>query len=55
MRVKATKSVMVTAMRVASNNEGNGNGNEGGRQEIATKAVPVATVVGGDEGVGDGN
>ncbi len=54
---------MATAMRVASNDDGNGNGgksdgdsNEGGRRAIATRAMAVVTtVVGDNEGNSEGN
>jgi hypothetical protein len=43
------------AMRVASNNEGNGMGNKGGRQVTATRAIAVGmTAVSKDEGGGNG-
>jgi hypothetical protein len=47
----ATKRAMVTAMRVADNEEGNGdgsesngNGNTGGKHTTATRAMTMATV-----------
>ncbi len=45
-----TKRVMVSATRVASNKEGNGdggkiNGNEGGRRATATMAMATATAM----------
>ncbi len=44
------------ATRVAKNNEGDGNGDEGGRQVTAMRAMVAATiVVGEDEGGGNGN
>ncbi len=53
---KATKRAMATVTRVGSNNEGNGNEDEGGRQLTATRVMAAAmTVVGKDEGGGNGN
>ena len=52
----ATKRVMATAMRVASNGKGDGVGNKGGKQATATRAMAVATtVMGKDEVGGNGN
>ncbi len=53
-RVKATmtKRAMAMVTRVASNNESDGNGNEGGKQATTTRAMAAATiVVGKGEGV----
>ncbi len=56
MKVKATERAMSTATRVASFNKGDGNGDQGGGQETATKAMAAATtVVDIDEGDGNGN
>ncbi len=56
MKAKATKRAMATAARVVSNNEGNGNGNVGGRGVTATGAMAVVmTVVGKYEGSGSGD
>ncbi len=54
MKAKAMKRAFAIAMGVVSNNKGDGNGNEGGREATATRAkAAVMTVVGKDEG--DGN
>ncbi len=56
MKAKATKRAMATVTRVASNNKGNCNSNEGGGQATAMKAMVAAmTVVGEDEGNGNDN
>ncbi len=56
MKAKATKSAMATATRLASDNEGDSDGNEGGGQVTAMRAMVAATtVVGKDEGGGDGD
>jgi hypothetical protein len=58
-RVKenATKREMVMGTRAASDNKGNGEGNKGGRQATALRAMAVAmAMVGKDEGDGgEGN
>jgi hypothetical protein len=47
---------MATAKRVASNNKGDGNSDEGGGQATAMRAIlAVTTVVGKDEGNSDGD
>ncbi len=51
-----TKRAMATAKRVASNNKGDGNSDEGGGQATAMRAIlAVTTVVGKDEGNSDGD
>ncbi len=56
MKAKATKRAMATVTRVASNDEGDGNGDKSGRRATATRAMAAATtVVGEDEGGGDSN
>jgi hypothetical protein len=50
------KREMTTAMRVASANEGNGDGVEGGKQATARRVMVTATtVVGKDESGGNCN
>ncbi len=58
VKAKAMKRAMATATRVASKDEVDGNGNKGGGQVTATRAMVVAvamTVVAKDDGKGDGN
>ncbi len=56
MKAKATKRTMARATMVASKDEGNGNGNQGGKQATAMRViVAVITVVEKDEGGGDGD
>ncbi len=56
MKAKTTKRVMATMTRVASDKEGYGNGNKGGRQATAMRAMAaMTTVVGNNEGNGNGD
>jgi hypothetical protein len=56
VKAKVTKRAMTMAMRVASNDEGDGNHNKGGGGATAMRAMVVAmTVVGKDESNGNGN
>jgi hypothetical protein len=56
VKAKATKRAIVTVTRVAINNKGNGNGDEGSRQATAMRAMAaVTTVVAKDEGGDNSN
>jgi hypothetical protein len=56
VKAKAMMRVMAKAMRVGNNSEGNGYGNEGGRQVTAMRAMTAATtVVGKCEGDSNSN
>jgi hypothetical protein len=56
VKAKASKRAMAMATRVASNYKGDGNCDKGGRQATAMRALAAGTtVVGKDEGGGDGN
>jgi hypothetical protein len=46
---KATKRAMAAATRVASNDKGDGNGDEGGRRVTAIRVMVVVTTVVGKE------
>jgi hypothetical protein len=56
VKAKATERVMAMVTRVASNDKGDANGDEGGGCVTAVRAMVAAMiVVGKDEGNGDGN
>jgi hypothetical protein len=56
VKAKATKRAMAMATRVASDDKGDGDGEEGGRRVTAMRAMTaVMAVVGKDEGGGDNN
>ncbi len=56
MKAKKTKRVMTTMTRVASNDKGDGDVNEGDERATATRAMVVTTtVVGNNEGNGNGD
>ncbi len=62
VKAEATKRAIAMAMRVASNDDGNGNGgksygdgNEGGGQAKTRAMAAATTVVGNNEGNGNGN